>query len=252
VLIAGNSLVYEGLSDPVLKRTMGDGIGIQAAGVPGSTYYDWEYGLRALLARGSEPDVVVIGLSPSQFLRAPSATALPVSELWRSQDIYSYARDWRPSPTTIADLVLEHFSTFFSMRDTFRIYSRKQIRGYESMVHEWGQVHSAAEDSGKNEGMLEATYRERIALLKKECGSRARLVLIVVPTRQENDASDEPALRSAALQSGVPVIEPVGELEWPVTKFQADGYHLTTEAAEEFSVLTAQELRQILAAPGSR
>ena len=252
VAIVGNSLVYEGLSEQVLRGEMGDHVGVETAGVPGSTYYDWEYGLRALLARGSEPDVIVFGISPSQFLRTPIVTALPVSELWRSRDIYSYYRDWHPNPTTVADLLLEHYSTFFSMRDTFRIYGRKRIYGYESMVHEWGTTGMATDAVVSSDAALETTFVQRIASLKLECGTHARLVLIIVPTRQVGDESEEPALRAAALRLGVPVIEPVGEREWPPSKFQADGYHLTTAAAGEFSVLAGEKLAQILATPVSR
>jgi hypothetical protein len=249
VVVLGNSLVYEGLSEASLQETMGDRVLIETAGVPGSTYFDWEYGLRALLARGSQPDVVVFGISPSQFLRTPAVTALPVSELWRSEEVYSYYRDWHPNPTIVADLLLEHYSTFFAMRDTFRIYGRKQIYGYPSMVREWGPGGVNTNPAPSPGSMLEATFVKRIAGLQAECGAHARLVLIVVPTRQASDEMDEPALRAAALQLGVPVIEPVGEREWPAPKFQDDGYHLTKSASAELSVLAGEDLLRLLTTP---
>jgi hypothetical protein len=244
IIFAGNSLVYEGISLPVLQTSLGNEVTVATAGIPGSTYYDWEYGLRALFARGSEPDVVVFGISPSQFLRAPAVTSLPVSRLWRSSEITAYYLDWRPGLATVGDLVLEHYSTFFSMRDVFRIYGRKQIAGYSSMVHEWG---SHAQDLAVgDEDAKAATYLKRLGALQSECRAHAHLVLIVVPTRQIDDEADEPLLRHAASQLGIPVIEPIQEREWPIGQFQGDGYHLTIEAARQFSRITAGELAVVL------
>ena len=69
LLFAGNSLIFDDLSPPDLQQGMGTGFFIYTAGIPGSTYYDWQLGLHALFARGSQPDVLVFSISPSQFLR---------------------------------------------------------------------------------------------------------------------------------------------------------------------------------------
>ncbi len=79
LLFAGNSLIFDDVSQPDLQQTMGPGFLVHTAGVPGSTYSDWRYGLRALFARGSEPDVLVFSISPSQFLREPAVTPALVS-----------------------------------------------------------------------------------------------------------------------------------------------------------------------------
>ena len=77
------------------------------------------------------------------------------------------------------------------------------------------------------------------------------LVLMISPTNQREDEKLEPELRAAAVGLGIPVIEPVSEREWPLTKFRSDGYHLTASAAAEFSKLVAADLRRELAeSPG--
>jgi hypothetical protein len=246
VVFAGNSLVYEGLSQPVLQEIVGTRFSLSLAGVPGSTYFDWLYGLRALFARGSEPDVVVFGISPSQFLRAPAVTSLPVSRLWRGKDVLSYYQDWKPGLTTTGSLLLEHYSTFFSMRDVFRIYARKQIPGYSSMVEQSGASATPESRAGlPTKGMVD-TYKLRLGALQTECKSHARLILIIVPTRQIEDETDEVALKAAARHLDIPLIEPIRERAWPITQFQTDGYHLTPKAAAEFSVSAGKDLTAIL------
>ncbi len=241
LLFAGNSLVFDDLLQPELQQIMGSGFVVYTAGVPGSTYYDWQFGLRALFARGSQPDVLVFSISPSQFLRQPSATPAPVALLWSVSEMLDYDREQRLNLTQLSELLLEHYSTYYAMRNTVRIYLRKFIPGYESMVHGW-TVPRADSDAEARPG-TEAIYSDRLAKLAAECGVHTRLVLIISPTNQLEDERLEPDLKSAAASLGISVIEPVAERQWPLTKFRDDQYHLTVPAAAEFSRLVAADLR---------
>jgi len=250
LLFAGNSLIYDDLSQPDLQKVLGPDYQVHTAGVPGSTYHDWRYGLRALFARGSRPDVLVFSISPSQFLRQPATTPLPVSLLWSTREILAYRREQRLDLTQSSELLLEHYSTFYSLRNTVRIYVRKFIPGYEPMV-------DVSNDAGlgrvdKDAPEIRAVYAERLAKLDAECAAHTRLVLMIPPTHQVEDERLEPDLKAAAESLGVAVIEPVGQREWPLAKFRDDRYHLTPPAAAEFSRLVATDLRQKLADPASR
>jgi hypothetical protein len=245
VLFAGNSLIYEDLSQSELQQSLDPRFLVHTAGVPGSTYYDWKYGLRALFNRGSQPDVVVFGISPSQFLRQPATTPLPVSLLWNTREIIEYQREQRLDLTQFSELLLEHYSTFYSLRNTIRIYVRKFISGYEPMVNDWsGAGLGHAVKAGPE---TRAIYSDRLAALDAECGTHTRLVLMISPTHQLQDETLEPDLDAAAENLGIAVIEPVAQREWPLTKYQEDQYHLTPPAAAEFSRLVATDLRQKLA-----
>jgi len=244
LLFAGNSLIFEDISQPVLQQSMGPGFHVYAAGIPGSTYCDWRYGLRALFARGSQPDVLVFSISPTQFLRPAAATPVPVSQLWTAKEILAYNREQRPGLTALSELAFEHYSTFFSLRDTARIYVRRFIPGYEGMLDSWSKSASnAAIDGGPG---TETAFAQKLSKLAVECGPRTRFVLMIPPTNQSADKEVEPALRSAAAKLSIPVIEPVRETEWPLADFQQDGYHLSAAAAGEFSKLVAADLAQIL------
>jgi hypothetical protein len=250
LLFAGNSLVFDDLSQSALQQALGPGFLVHTAGVPGSTYYDWSYGLHALFARGSQPDVLIFGISPSQFLRDPAATSVPVSLMWRPREILNYQREQRLDLTQLTELLLEHYSTFYSLRNTIRIYIRKFIPGYEAMVYHWT---AASTDTLPIKGAAaEGVFTARLARLAIECSSHTQLILVVSPTNQIEDQMLEPALRAAAEGLGVPLIEPVTERKWPLTKFRADQYHLTQPAATEFSKLVATDLRQKLAGSAIR
>ena len=248
LLFAGNSLIYDDLSQPELQQILGSDYEVHTAGVPGSTFYDWRYGLHALFARGSQPDVLVFSISPSQFLRQPAATSLPVSVLWRNQDIVAFDRAEHPSPGTAADMFLQRYSTFFALKDTIRIYFRKFIPGFESLV--WAaSVMTPSVDSAH---ATEPVYAERLSMLLAECGLHTRLVLMIPPTNQPADEALEPHLKAAAESLGIPVIEPVAEREWPITSFREDHYHLTPPVAAEFSRLVATDLRRKLVDSANR
>ncbi len=245
ILFVGNSLIFEGVARSPLQQTMGERFVVHAAGIPGSTYDDWRYGLRSLLRQGSRPDVLAFGISPSQFLRPGSVTPLPVSRLWRWQEILAYYREQHPGLTILSELALEHASAFFAMRDTFRLYVRKAIPGYESMADGWTQSSSSSSSPINEANTVHSAFSARLLALQRECGRQAQIVLIIVPTNQIEDEALEPLLRSAADGLGIPVVRPIGEREWPRSKFQSDGYHLTASGAEEFSHLAAAQLVEI-------
>jgi hypothetical protein len=244
LLFAGNSLVYEDLQQPALQREMGAGFVVYAAGVPGSTYYDWRYGLRALFARGSQPDVLVFSISPSQFLRPAAVTPVPVSVLWSAREIVAYEREQRLSLTTFSELLFEHYSNYFSLRNIVRIYVRKFIPGYEAMLDSWSRASDGPQAAIGPQSA--AALDERLARLAAECGPRVRLMLVVPPTNQVADEQAEPYLRAAAERAGIPLIEPVAVRGWSLADFQQDGYHLTVAAASRFSRLVAADLKRRL------
>ncbi len=245
LLFAGNSLIYDDLSQSELQQSLGPEFLVHTAGVPGSTYYDWSYGLHALFARGSQPDVLIFSISPSQFLRGPAATPMPVALLWNLREIFLYQRDQHLDLTQVSELLLEHYSTFYSLRNTIRIFVRKSIPGYEPMVNDWNAAGLGR--TAKEGPNTTAIYSDKLATLVAECGAHTRLVLMISPTHQLQDEELEPYLKDAAEHLGLAVVDPIAEREWPLANFREDHYHLTPPAAAEFSRLVATDLRQKLA-----
>jgi hypothetical protein len=243
VLFAGNSLVFMDLTQRALQEAMGSAYVVHTAGVSGSTYYDWQYGFRALFHRGGQPDVVVFAISPSQYLRAPTVTPMIVSQLWTNAEIFSYRRDQNLNLTTFTELFLERYSTFFALRDVVRIYVRKTIPGFFDLVGVWGKA--TPSKPTENQAPTKAVYIERLQSLIKELPSRAKFVLLIPPTNQPNDTAAEPYLRAAALELGITVEEPVTEYQWPSSKFQSDEYHFSYASAIEYSHLVGRDIARM-------
>jgi hypothetical protein len=161
----------------------------------------------------------------------------------------NYLRAERPTLTASSELLLEHYSSFFYMRDTIRIFIRKRIPGYVAMVEGWNRHAAVAPREDESRG--KENFEDRLSRLQIACGPHARLVLLIAPTRQDIDEALEPSLRSAARKLLIPVIEPVGEKEWPITRFR-DGYHMNSSGAQEFSKLVARDLLPIVRNDGAR
>ncbi|AXC14931.1 hypothetical protein ACPOL_5685 [Acidisarcina polymorpha] len=250
ILVSGNSLVFEGISKPFLQQGLGGEFQVHTMGIPGSTFDDWRYGLASLFKRGSQPDIVLFSISPTQFLRPPAVTSLPLSQLWGTREIVSYFREQHLSLSTLSNLLLEHYSVFFYMRNTIRIYVRKAIPGYEVMVQQWAEAAAPALNPAPHQAEAKAIFLTRLRQIQIACGPRARFFLLIVPTGQLDDAREEAALKAAAYELGITVVAPVGEQQWPVGRFQSDKYHLNAEAARVFSLLVAADLARVLRPQG--
>jgi hypothetical protein len=150
-----------------------------------------------------------------------------------------YSRTVRPTLTASSELFLEHYSCFFYFRDTVRLFVRRFIPGYQQMVEDWNSFGLPVQPNREPE--TGAAFVEKLSNLKLACGPHARFVLLIAPTRQHVDEALEPELRSAAGRLGIPVVEPIGEKEWPAANFR-DGYHLNLAAAREFSRLVGADL----------
>lgn len=67
VLVAGNSLLLEGVDFPQLQQDVGPEFSLRRLVVEGTFYLDWYYGLRRMFASGARPNVVVLVLNPTSF-----------------------------------------------------------------------------------------------------------------------------------------------------------------------------------------
>jgi len=243
-LFVGNSLIFMDVTQPALQDAMGRDYLVHTTGVVGSTYYDWQYGFRALFKRGSRPDVIVFAISPSQYLRAPSVTPMIISQLWTNSEIFAYRSEQNLNLTNFSELLFERYSTFFALRDIVRIYARKVIPGFTNLVGVWAR----ATPSKPTENQVPSTeiYVEKLRRLVQSVPPGTRFLLLIPPTNQPNDTAAEPYLRAAASELGIPVEEPVKEYQWPSAKFQPDAYHLNNSSAIEYSRLVGVDVAHLL------
>src|SRR5437667_5102049 len=72
VLVVGNSLLDEGVQFDRVRIGVGAGCDVRRLVVEQTFYFDWYYGLRRLFREGARPDIVVVVLTPSQWVTRDS------------------------------------------------------------------------------------------------------------------------------------------------------------------------------------
>lgn len=250
VLIVGNSLVLHGIDEQAIDSVLGPGYEVKKETIVGSGYEDWLYGVPSLLDRGSRPNVVVLGFSPAQLVMDRPPIARTTRLVWTARNLGRYTMRAHVGLTAASNLLLQHFSAFFALRDQLRQDSRKLIvPGYAAMSHDFFDGAPLKPDS-TTDIAIAAT---RLAQLDSACAARGvHFVFLLMPTRAVDDAAIEPMMIEAGRRANVPVLVPISNKELPAAD-QLDGYHLNPAGAVVFSERTGAALRAMgeVATPAS-
>lgn len=232
VLLVGNSLVLHGINVGAVERAMGTGYAATKLAIVDSGYLDWLYGITSLFDRGSQPDALVLAISPVQFVEDRPPTGTTSRMLWTLPNLMRYTLDSRPGLTAASDRFFEHVSEFFAIRSRLRQDARRLIvPGYESMSRHFFIPPSDAPDPTRDEGIAQA----RLRALDSVCASRhVRFVFLLIPTNTAQDRQLEQTLVTAGERAGVPVVVPVSNDAIEPT-WLLDGYHLNARGAAVFS-----------------
>ncbi len=247
VLVVGNSLVLHGIDVAAVEQGLGPGYETTKVAIVDSGYEDWLYGVMSLLDRGSRPDAVVLGISPAQLVTDRPPTGTTARFLWTVPNLTRYAIDARPGLTAATDLLFEHVSQFFALRNQVRQDSRRLlVPGYVEMSRDFFVRAPIAPDVHVDAPIAEA----RLRALSAACAARGvRFVYLLIPTHAPDDADLEATLEDAGQRAGVPVLVPLSnhglDPAWLL-----DGYHLNVAGASAFSARAGQALRALLA-PGT-
>lgn len=242
VLIVGNSLVLHGIDVNAMDSALGPGYEVKKETIVGSGYQDWLYGVPSLLDRGSRPSLIVLGFSPAQLVMDRPPIARTTHLVWTTRNLERYTFNDHVGLTAASNLLLQHFSAFYALRDQLRQDSRKLIvPGYAAMSHDFFD----GAPLKPNRTMDIATAAERLAQLDSLCAVRGvRFAYLLMPTRAVDDMAIEPMMIAAGKRAGVPVLVPIPNRELP-PEDQLDGYHLNPAGAAVFSVRTGAALRGI-------
>jgi hypothetical protein len=248
VLVVGNSLVQHGVDMPAVRRALGDGYTPSKLAIVDSGYLDWLYGIASLFDRGSRPDAVVLGISPTQLIADHAPTGAATRMVWTAANLARYAVESPAGLTAASDRFFEHESEFFAIRSRFRQDVRRFIvPGYESMAREFFVTRADVPDTLAGERVAEARLRD----LSAECARHGtRFVYLLIPTNTPADAVLERAIVAAGQRSGVPVLIPVSNSSLD-SSWLLDGYHLNARGAVAFSARAGEALSAELEQPKS-
>lgn len=243
VLIVGNSLVLHGIDLNALAATLGSGYTARKEAIVGSGYEDWLYGVRSLLDRGSRPSLIVLAFSPAALVQERPPVGRSTHLVWTTRNLARYATAHRVGLTVASNLLLEHFSAFFALRDQLRQDSRKVIvPGYGAMSHDFFDQAPIATNAVVDVPLAAS----RLAEMDSLCAAQGvRFAYLLIPTRAPDDIRMEPMVVDAGRRASVPVLIPLPNESLPASD-QLDGYHMNSAGAVAFSSLAGSALRKTL------
>jgi hypothetical protein len=233
VLMAGNSLLLDGVDLPKLEAELQPAIQVKRFAVEGTEYFDWYYGLKRLFHEGARPDAVVLTLTARHLASSEVLGEYFAHYLMRTGDVISVARDLRLNLTGASNLLFGNMSAFYGARAEIRNWLfNRTVPGLNALM-EMLAVGKPAPLSRAELGSISG----RLAALKRLAAENgARLVLLSPPTMRE-DYTD--ALAAAGRAAGVPVIAVARDGTLLPSDFRADGFHLNESgAAKHTAALT--------------
>jgi len=237
VLIAGNSLLLEGVDFPELQREVAPHLELRRAVVEGTYYLDWYYGLRRLFDEGARPDAVVLVLNPIQLTSKAVEGDYTAHFLVERKDLLDFANDTGADRNRLSSLVLANYSFFYGTRAEIRNWLMgKILPDLPSLTHSFRPDPSPPDT---------ASFRElairRLGQLYELCREqRTEVVVVIPPSNTDLGASD---LSEMATTLKLKVLVPIAPGVLPRSDY-SDGFHLNSRGAREFTPALALALKQ--------
>ncbi len=243
VLIAGNSLLLEGVNFPDLEQKAAqDGIHVSRFVIENTSWIDWYYGVRRLLAEGSRPQILVLCLNTPQLMSSTIRGDYSSFYLFQARDIPAVAREAHLSLTQASSSMLAHYSRFYADRTNLRSFLLNRIDpAYVGMVGELTASRATPPASAEIERVAEARLREL-----KAAGDAAgvRCVLLIPP----GFIAGEEEIRAAGARVGAEVWVPIPQGTLPHSDYLPDDYHLNPQGAAVFTQAVANQLKSLMPA----
>jgi len=240
ILFVGNSLLLEGVDFPDLQqRVAPDGAQVSRFVIESTSWLDWYYGIRRLLAEGSRPNVIILCLDTPGLMSSSIRGDYSSYYLFQMRDIPAVAREAHYNLTRKSSLIIAHYSRFYADRDNLRVFLLNRLDPeYTKMMHEmtvWGGPLPSGTE-------IERVAEARLAALKAAGAPfGVRCILLVPP----GFITGEKEISTAAARVGAEVWVPISQDILPPSDYQ-DGYHLNQDGANIFTAALASKLENLV------
>jgi hypothetical protein len=246
VLMAGNSLLMEGVEVDRLQNLTAGSMRIYPLFLEATGYYDWLYALRRLFREGARPQVVVLGIGVDSFLGNSVRLEYAPMMLFDTRDVLAAASDLRLDNTAASNLILAHSSTFWDVRSVIRTQLLRRIVPHCRELFSLIKPKAALPPDPE----LEAIAISRLQTLRELCEAHgARLIFLIPPTPSSENAVR--LLRVASGRAGVDPLVPIDPATLSQSFYQPDAIHLNSEGAELFTFALATYLPREIGVPES-
>jgi hypothetical protein len=241
MLIVGNSYLEVGVNRDSLQQEIAPNYSLAYLPMSGTSYLDWYFGLRRLFAEGSHPAIVGVCLSTRDLLSDSTYGGSFANALMLKGDILQVKRESHLDNTTMTDYFFANSSSWMGHRGEIHNWLlRKTAPQIDDLVTYFKPKNRPLPPASD----VLAKALPRLRLLNDLCRQNgSRFFLLIPPTRDVNDASNE--LQAAAAKEGLLVVLPFQHAELPENAF-LDGSHLNPKGAALFTERLGPALLQSL------
>lgn len=241
MLIVGNSYLEVGVNRDSLQQEIAPNYSLAYLPMSGTSYLDWYFGLRRLFAEGSRPAIVGVCLSTRDLLSDATYGGSFANSLMLKRDILQVRQESHLDNTAATEYFFANFSSWMGHRGEIHNWLlRKTAPGINDLALYFKPKNRPLPPT---EEILTRAL-PRLRLLNELCRQNgSRFFLLIPPTRDVNDASNE--LQAAASREGLLVVLPFQHAELPENVF-TDGAHLNPQGAALFTARLGPSLLQSL------
>jgi hypothetical protein len=241
MLIVGNSYLEVGVNRDSLQEEIAPNYSLAYLPMSGTSYLDWDFGLRRLFAEGSRPAIVGVCLSTRDLISDTTDGGSFANSLMLKRDILQVKRESHLDNTAASEYLFANFSSWLGHRGEIHNWLlRKSAPGINNLVLYFRPKNRPLPPASD----IVARALPRLRLLSEVCQQNgSRFFLLIPPTRDVNDASNE--VKAAAAKEGLLVVLPFQHAELPESVF-LDGAHLNPQGAALFTARLGPTLLQSL------
>jgi len=239
VLFVGNSLLVEGVEFDVVHASLAPRWDARRFVVEQTAFNDWYYGLRRLFEEGARPDLVVITLTPTQWIQDDIRGDYSAHYLMTAGDAARAAVALRMHPTQATSFVLASLSRFWATRVEVRNVLLGRLMPDLADLMDYSSV---VDRTPLRDDAVERIASERIARCRDlAAGYGAHVAALVPPVLDTADGT--PALARAGTRAGVHVFAPVASGSYTRDFYRDAGFHLNGRGAHAFTQALTRSLQ---------
>jgi hypothetical protein len=227
VLFVGNSLLLEGVNFTDLQQRAPEAR-VSRLVIESTSWLDWYYGIRRLIAQGTRPNAIVLCLDSLEFLNSSIRGEYSSYYLFQLRDIPGVAQEAHYNLTQTSGLVLSHFSRFYAERNNLRNFLLNRVdEPYVDLIFRM----TVRAGSPKENAELERLSQVRLAQLKAAGDAAGLKCILLIPPGFTPGGK---AISEVASRVGIEVWVPIADNVLPRSDY-SDGYHLNAHGNAIFT-----------------
>lgn len=230
ILLLGNSLLLNDVNIDMMKEVLSPAQEVNRFAIQATTFYDWYFGIKGLLGKGSSPDVVVLCFEPRHLILSGIRNDIFAHYLMRGEDLFDVGRRLRLNWSETFDLFLANQSTFYALRKELRQVLLGRL--LPELPNLTARIVRAPKPQPDPEA-LRALGKERLLATQELFrGVTSKFVLLVMPPVEPDSLQ---IIRTVGREIGLTVLAPLTGDGINDADYQSDGYHLNDQGRDKFT-----------------